>query len=154
MRARKSYGSAITRAVAWGLLAGTALTSIVAAGSRGASIKVTARVESPKIIAVRVRHDLCPICKSLDPRFDKIVEETKGSVLFVTLDLTSESSQRQAALLVGALGLESVWTGDLTKLGSVTLLDGQSKKMLSFVQTDDIEVIRSSLREATGASGN
>ena len=124
------------------------LSAFAIAAPKGVNMKVSASVEEPCIIAVRVRHDMCPICKGLDPKFPAIIEKSKDSVLFVTLDLTNETTQKQAALLVGALGLERVWTGDMSKMGSVTFLDGTSKAILSFVQTGDIGEITASLRRA------
>ncbi len=127
-------------------------TALLAAAPRGANMKVAATVEVPNIIAVRVRHDMCPICKGLDPEFPKIIEKNKDSVLWVTLDLSTETSQKQAALLVAALGLESVWTGDMSKMGSLTYVDGKTKEVLSFVQTDKASEIRAALRLAVKAS--
>lgn len=128
---------------------GTAKTEQDAAAARGADRKVSAEVSSPEIIAVRVRHDLCPLCKELDPKFPELVRQANNeSVLFVTLDLSSQTTQKQAALLVGALGLQRVWTGDLSKIGSVTFLDGKSKRILSFVQTVDWKEIEAALQKA------
>ncbi len=114
-----------------------------AAASRGAAIKVSAQVKTPDIIAVRVHHDMCPFCKQLDPQFAKLTRQTNnGSVLFVTLDLTNAATQQQAALLVGALGLEGVWTGDLSRLATITFVDGTSKRVVSSVRAVDEETMR------------
>ena len=128
---------------------GTAKAQQEAAIARGREMKVNAKVALPEIIAVRVRHDLCPLCGELDPKFPEFVRQANDeSVLFVTLDLSSETTQKQAALLVGALALQRVWTGDLSKTGSVTFLDGKSKRILSFVQTADTKEIEAALRKA------
>jgi len=112
-------------------------------------MKVIAKVGQPDIIAVRIRHDLCPLCKKLDPRFPDIVRDFNGqSVLFVTLDLTDQTTQKQAALLTGALGLDSVWTGDLSRIGSVTIMDGPSRRTLSYAHTTDVDAIRRALDKA------
>ena len=77
-----------------------------AAIARGATMKVSAVARPPKIIAVRVHHDMCPYCKQLDPQYAELIRRTQDeSVLFVTMDMTIETSQRQSALLAGALGL-------------------------------------------------
>ena len=146
---RKSFGL-----VGSGCLVSLALLAALAiAGPRGADMKVSATVETPRVIAVRVRHDMCPLCKQLDPKFPELIRQVeKDSVLFVTLDLTNETTQKQAALLVGALGLERTWTGDLTKLGTVTFLDGTSKRILSSVQTTDTKKIRQAMRKALSSS--
>ncbi len=114
-----------------------------AATARGASMKVSAEVRSPDIIAVRIHHDLCPFCKKLDPQFAKLIRRASDdSVLFITLDLTSEKTQQQAALLVGAMGLERVWTGDLSRIGTVTFVDGKSKRIISSLRAVDAETMR------------
>lgn len=135
------------------LVAVVLLSTLATADPKGADMKVRATVEAPKVIAVRVRHDMCPVCRQLDPKFPELISQSeKDSVLFVTLDLTNETTQKQAALLVGALELEQAWTGDLTMLGSVTFLDGTSKRILGSVQTTDTEEIRRALRKALSSS--
>ena len=96
---------------------------------------------------------MCPVCQELDPKFPNLIRQTgRDSVLFVTLDLTSETTQQQSALLVGALGIEHVWTGDLSKLGSVTFVDGKSKRIISSILTVDTKQILTALREAADSS--
>ena len=137
-----------------GMLAVAAiLAAHAAAAPRGSDMKVNAKVKAPDIIAVRVRHDMCPLCKELDPKFPKIIRNANDeSVLFVTLDLTDETTQQQAALTVGALGIEGVWTGDLSKLGSVTFVDGKTKRIISSVQTVDATEIEAALRRVVDSS--
>lgn len=132
---------------------GNNLAARAVAAPRGSAMKVTAEVKAPDIIAVRVRHDMCPLCKGLDPKFPEIIRNVNDeSVLFVTLDLTDETTQQQAALTVGALGIESVWTGDLANLGTVTFVDGKSKRILSSVQTVDAKKIEAALRKVVASS--
>ena len=75
-----------------GMLAVAAiLAAHAAAAPRGSDMKVNAKVKAPDIIAVRVRHDMCPLCKELDPKFPEIIRNANDeSVLFVTLDLTDQ----------------------------------------------------------------
>ena len=44
----------------------------------------------------------------------------------------------QAALLVGALGLQDAWTGDMSKMGSIMFLDGKSKAVLASTLQSDV----------------
>lgn len=135
--------------ISLGAVAVVALTTTLTAAPKGSNIKVTAPVESPNVIAVRIRHDMCPFCKKFDPAFPTLIRQMKSeSVLFVTLDLTSEATQKQAALMVGALGLQDVWTGDMSKMGTITFVDGKSKKILSSVQQIDIKTVQNALSEA------
>ncbi len=117
-------------------------------------MKVSAKVETPKIIAVRVRHDMCSFCRKFDPQFSKLIDKANdGPVLFVTLDLTTEATQKQAALLVGALGLKHIWTGDLSKVGTITFVDGASKEVVSSIHQVDAKTVRVALSEAMMSPG-
>ncbi len=121
-----------------------------AGAPKGSEYKVDAQVAPPKILAVRVRHDLCPFCQRFDPQMPKLVRDSsQESILWVTLDLSTESSQRQAAMLVSALQLEQVWTGDLSKMGSITFLDGKTREVLSFVQAADAKKVRKAIKDIT-----
>ena len=154
MKTKIDHACASFRFIGFGILAvATILAVRAAAAPRGSDMKVDAKVKAPDIIAVRVRHDMCPLCKGLDPKFPKIVRNANDeSVLFVTLDLTDETTQQQAALMVGVLGIECVWTGDLSKLGSVTFVDGKSKRIISSVQTVDARKIEAALRKVVDSS--
>lgn len=120
-----------------------------AAEARGAKIKLNTPVAAPKIIALRFRHDMCPFCKNFDPNFPKLIRQSSDeSVLFVTLDLTNETTQKQAALLVAALGLEHLWPGDMSKIGTIMFVDGKTKQIKSSVYQVDMTTVRAALREA------
>ena len=124
-----------------------------AAEARGRKIKINAIVASPRIIAVRIRHDMCPFCKGFDSQFPELIRKTKeDSVLFVTLDMTNETTQQQAALLVSALGLERVWTGDLSKMGTIVFVNGKTKQIVSTAYQVDQETVRAAMREALASA--
>ena len=124
-------------------------TATAVAPPRGSDMKVDAVVEAPAVLAVRVRHDMCPYCRALDAEMPELMKKSADqSVLWITLDLTDETTQQQAALLAGALGLEAIWTGDLSKIGSVTLIDGKSKDTISFIEAADAKKIRRALARA------
>ena len=154
MKTNIDRACASCRPIGIGILAVAAILAAHAvAAPRGSDMKVNAKVMAPDIIAVRVRHDMCPLCRELDPKFPTIIRNANDeSVLFVTLDLSDETTQKQAALTVGALGIESVWTGDLSKLGSVTFVDGKSKRIISSVQTVDAKEIEDALRKVVDSS--
>src|SRR5262245_20967411 len=117
--------------ITYSFVLATALLSISAAPGhsapqegRGTEHKVGAPLRPPEILAVRFHHDMCPHCKGLKPKFqalDALLAD--APVLLVTLDLTTPGTQNQAAMLASSLGLESVWTGDLSRIGTVVFLD-------------------------------
>lgn len=115
-------------------------------GKPGSQFKVDARVQAPKIIGIRIHNDMCPYCKQLKPEFEKLnTKVMDASVLLVTLDLSTPATQQQAALMVGALGLESIWTGDFSRIGTVTFLDAKSKKTLVEFRADGKERLDTTL---------
>ncbi len=106
-------------------------------GNRGTQFQVDARVRQPEVLAVRVHHDMCPHCTRLKPQFEKLgARVIDASVLLVTLDLSTPATQQQAALMAGALGIEFIWTVDLSRVGTVTFLDFKSKKTLAEFRAD------------------
>ena len=97
--------------------------------ARAARMKTVGKAVAPRLIAVRVHHDMCPYCKGLKPEFEKETKRPRDeAVLWVTLDLTTEQSQEQSALLAAALGIQALWTGDMTPMGTVTFVDGITKR--------------------------
>jgi len=118
-------------------------------GNRGAHHKVEARIATPKLLAVRFHHDVCPSCKKLKPDFEALsASVVDDSVLLITLDLSTPATQQQAALMAGALGLDSLWTGDLSRIGTVTFLDTKSKKVLVEFRSDGDTTLEASWRTA------
>ena len=138
------------------ILAGLAIAAFFSvaavADPKGAEFKVELPVTAPAVIAVRFRHDMCPYCKAFDPQVADLHRKTRDEpVLFVTLDLSSEVSQRQAALLIGALGLEAAWPGDFTKIGMYSFVDGKSKKVISELRAEDVASVRKALSKAVAS---
>jgi hypothetical protein len=118
-------------------------------GKPGSQFKVDARVQVPEILAIRIHHDMCPYCEQLKPEFEKLNTKVMGAaVLLVTLDLSTPASQQQAVLMVGALGLERVWTGDLSRIGTISFFDPKSKKTLVEYRADGKEPLDAALRNA------
>lgn len=122
------------------------------ARERGRTMKVHEQVEDPAVIAVRIRHDMCPVCMSIERDFDPISELANDlGVLIVTIDLSTEEARRQSALLTASLGLKRLWPADLSGMGSVILVDGRSRETLETLQTDDLEQIEAAIWRAVDA---
>jgi hypothetical protein len=85
----------------------------------------------------------------MEPEFTDLSRKSyEEPVLFLTLDVSSRASQRKAALLVGALGLESFWPGDYSKLGTVTFVSFKTKKLMGSVRAMDEKTIEKALSDA------
>ena len=117
------------------------------AGETGSRFKVDLKSERPVLIALRIRHEMCPICKSIESRFDPIVTiANDNAILLVTIDLSNEATLRQSSMLIASLGLKGLWPTDFTGVGSVTIVDVASKEALATIQTDDVDEIRAFIR--------
>jgi hypothetical protein len=120
--------------------------------NQGEQAKVLGRVQAPSILAVRTHHDMCPHCKQLKATFDALASQASDeSVLLITVDLSTPTTQRQSALTVGALGIASIWTGDLSRVGTVTFLDAKTKKSLAEFRAGDDRSLESVMRSALTA---
>ncbi len=94
----------------------------------------TPGVEQPDLIVARFHADWCGACKELAPKFDSLKRAAADeSVLFVTLDLTSAESRRQAGLLAGALGLDKAWDKGGMKTGQAMIVCGRTKEVIAIV---------------------
>ena len=94
----------------------------------------TPGVEQPDLIVARFHADWCGACKELAPKFDSLKRAAADeSVLFVTLDLTSAESRRQAGLLAGALGLDKVWDQSGMKTGQAMIVCGRNMEVIAIV---------------------
>lgn len=103
-----------------------------AAYARAAAMKTAGNAQPPRLIALRVHHDMCPYCKQMKPELKTVMDDSSAQrVLWITLDLTTEQTQRQSAMLLAALGLAEHWTGDMTPMGTVTFIGASSRKPLT-----------------------
>ena len=94
----------------------------------------TPGVEKPDLIVARFHADWCGACKQLAPKFDSLKRAAADQpVLFVTFDLTTAESRRQAGLLAGALGLDKAWVASGMKTGQAMIVCGRYKEVIATV---------------------
>lgn len=122
---------------------------LLAPGPLATAFEAPAR-SAPDVVAIKVWHPACPLCKSLDPRYATVVDAfDDGSVLFMTFDLSTEASRRQAELLVAALGVQEIFADPIEHLGSVVLIDADTKACIGQVTAkQDEDEMRGSIRDA------
>jgi hypothetical protein len=146
----------------WGMLLVAAFATSAAQDPSGAmaqgtprpslrpeDFRVAVQPEAPRLIGVRLRHDLCPLCRRVEPELDAMRDLANAErVLLVDVDLTNEATQRQSAMLLAALGLESVWPKDLRALGTLTVFHARSHEVLASAQATDATQLEACLREA------
>ncbi len=116
--------------VSLGLLA----LGAVAIGPDAKETSKTPGVERPDLIVVRFHADWCGACKQLAPKFETLKHAAADQpVLFVTFDLTTVESRRQAGLLAGGLGLDMAWDKNGMKTGQAMIVCGRSKEVIAIV---------------------
>ena len=107
----------------------------------------------PDLIAVRFHADWCGACRTLAPKFDDVKGRfDEAAVLFVTLDLTSKSSRRQAEYLAAALGIGQAWQVSGLKTGQVFLVEPAQRKVVAAIAADESAASMRERIEATLAS--
>jgi thiol-disulfide isomerase/thioredoxin len=123
-----------TRLAALTISLGLLALGAVAVGPNAEETSKTPGVEQPALIVARFHADWCGACKQLAPKFDSLKRAAGDEpVLFVTLDLTSAGSRRQAGLLAGALGIDEAWDICGMKTGQALIVCGRSKEVIATV---------------------
>lgn len=86
-------------------------------------------IAKPAVYGVLFYADWCGSCKALDPKVTQAREEAKldtQDVLFVTLDLTNDTTKHQAAMMAATLGISDVYESNAGKTGFMLLLNAES----------------------------
>lgn len=115
--------------------------------------KVGVAAKTPRMIAIRYRHNLCPYCRAYEPEFDDALREASAAgVLFVSLDLTNAQTQSQSGMLLAALGLAEHWPRDLTALGKFVFIEPATRNVILTTQLTNpdnaIRELRAGVQEA------
>lgn len=90
--------------------------------------------DKPAVYAVMMYADWCGSCKSLDP---KVVQARKDAnldgqdVLFVTLDLTDDTTKLQAEMMAAVLGISEIYETNAGKTGFMLLINSESGEKLA-----------------------
>jgi hypothetical protein len=104
----------------------------------------------PRLIAVKIWHETCPACKIIDPRYETVTAafNTKD-VLFVTLDMSTEASRHQAALMAETLGIGAAYREHFGSSGFVWLVDPKTHEIVGELTTEhDIDRMRQLIADA------
>jgi thiol-disulfide isomerase/thioredoxin len=89
------------------------------------------KASAPDVMAVKFHADWCGSCKTIAPMLSDLKNKRDGEpVLFVTLDLTNQTTTAQAALMASALGIDKVYDKHAPKTGYVLLIDAKTKKVV------------------------
>ena len=103
------------------------------------SQNVFAEGAEPEVMVVKFYADWCGSCRVMDP----IMEEAKEMVnlddtdaLFVTLDLTDETTSKQAELLASALDIGEYYAENAGKTGYMILVDTATGEIEGTINKD------------------
>lgn len=124
----------VTKPVVIALATLVVIVSLLAAmpDQAQAKDKPIAKVAKPTVIAVKFHADWCGSCKAMGPVFEDLTNKFDGKpILFVTLNLTNDTTRRQAQYLAAALGLDNHWSRLNGKTGFILLVDGYRKSQLA-----------------------
>jgi thiol-disulfide isomerase/thioredoxin len=131
-----------THLAAFTLSLGLLVLGAVAIGPDTEESTKTPGVERPQLILARFHADWCGACKQLTPKFEALQRVAADEpVLFVTLDLTSPKSRRQAGLLAGALGLDKAWVRSGMRTGQALIVCGRYQEVIATVPADEDHTI-------------
>ena len=141
------------------LIVAAVATALVAAGVNGSpedSMRRSASPRLPDVIVVRVHADWCGACKKLAPVYSELKGRTNDqAILYLTLDMTDDATRRQAEYLAGVLGIDRLWLEQGRKVGSVVLIDGKRKRVVSTMGAPyDVKSIEAAVRKAVDSSRN
>jgi len=102
-------------------------------------------VAKPAIYAIQMHADWCGACKALDPKVEQARLDAQldmKDVLFITLDLTNETTQAQSAMMAAALGISDIYNRNTGKTGFMLIINsatGQKiDRLTSKADSDEI----------------
>jgi len=111
----------------------------------------TAKADSPTLYAVTFHADWCGSCAVLNPEMIKARGKSdldNQNVLFITLDLTDETTSHQAGLMASALGIGDFYAKNAGKTGFVLLVNAATGEELGrLTKAMDADQIASTINE-------
>ena len=112
----------------------------------------TDSAEKPIVYAVLMHADWCGSCKVLDPKITQARENNgldEKNVLFITLDLTNETTSHQAAMMADVLEITELYESNAGKTGFMVLIDSKTGDPISRITKSlDAESISEQVLEA------
>ena len=118
----------------------------------------TGTSKKPMVYAVLMYADWCGSCKALDPKITQA--RVNGgldakNVLFVTFDLTDETTSHQAAMLADVMGIAELYESNAGKTGYMVLVNPEDGAPISKITKSlDAESISQQITEAIDSANS
>ena len=89
----------------------------------------------------------------MDKIYADLVRETRDlPIMFVTLDLTNDTTRRQAEYLAASLGLDKLWSAPGNRVGTIKIVHADTKAVVSTLGVSgDLPALAASLRRLAAA---
>lgn len=94
---------------------------------------VSSAISFPRLFVVRMYHEKCPKCPTVNPIYANLISRYSGEPLvFVTLDFSDKKRTAQTRLLADSLGLEWLVKKQLP-ISTIHVVDRETKTVISSV---------------------
>ena len=131
-------------------LIGCACSTLLVAGISTISAATTqvtwepssqARIPEPRMpeyVLVRFHADWCAACATLKPTYAEAQKRlAQTPVLFVTLDITTKETKKQAEFMAASLDLDAAWITSGLKTGQMLLVDSKTHEVVLTFKSDE-----------------
>jgi thiol-disulfide isomerase/thioredoxin len=127
------------------------LSSSLALGSENEAPSANS---GPDLVALKFHADWCPPCIKLGNSIGKIYGDYQEKpILFITFDVTNETTKQKANYLSSMMGFDKVWEEHSARLGFVLLVDARSKNIVDTLTADQsTEELKKSIDRALSRS--
>jgi thiol-disulfide isomerase/thioredoxin len=84
--------------------------------------------QAPSLVVAKFHADWCGSCRAMGDVATDLANKHDGQpILFVTFDLTNETTRRQSEMRAAALGLGQLFDANRDKTGFLILVDAKAK---------------------------
>ena len=101
-----------------------------------------------------IRADWCTACQKLEPTMMELMNQYKGRIDFVMLDVTDDQKAAQAASTARKLGLGKFFQANMKKTSTVVVLSPSHKILFQTVQNFDRDAYVKAFDEAIAQAGS
>ncbi|MEM9083592.1 MAG: thioredoxin domain-containing protein [Planctomycetota bacterium] len=121
---------------ALGVIAGG--IALLPLGAANAQQSAQDELASADLIAVKFHADWCGHCKAVSGYWDDLQETfAEDDVLFLTFDVTNDSTKHQTEMLATLTGQDDIWADHKGKNGFMVVIDANTGEILEKLTSRD-----------------